>query len=508
MQNIIKEICLNRWENNMMLHTYIDKFNQNDIEYYKQDIDNNHAEEWLKENIPYFECPDKELEETYYFRWWVARKHVKTTEDGYVVTEFLPKVGWSGKHNTIVAAACHHIAEFRWLKNGKKILSDYIKFWLDEKGNSYDYSSWLIDSIYKFCKFENDFSIAIENFDLLFNFYEKTKKEHITKSGLFWSIDGRDAMEFSISGTTVDYKVQKGIRPTLNSYMYANAYALSEIAKTAGKEDISNKYREEAERIKKLIIEILWDGEFFKAIHRDDIENLESVSAKESIKETQNVKELIGFIPWWFNIPPESFSFAFEYLKDEKCFNHKYGFTTADQQHPRFLYEANHECLWNGYIWPFASSQTFNAIISFMDNYNQSIITKEDLYSMFMKYVRSHYRILENGEKINWLDEVKSPLTDEWSSRTLLEKWGWPAGKGGKERGKDYNHSTFCDILFRGILGIKAENGEISVNPRILDDWNYFKVENLWICNKNYTIIYDKDGTHYDKGKGVLIFKE
>ena len=174
----------------------------------------------------------------------------------------------------------------------------------------------------------------------------------------------------------------------------------------------------------------------------------------------------------------------------------------------RFLYEANHECLWNGYIWPFASSQTFNAIISFMDNYNQSIITKEDLYSMFMKYVRSHYRILENGEKINWLDEVKSPLTDEWSSRTLLEKWGWPAGKGGKERGKDYNHSTFCDILFRGILGIKAENGEISVNLRILDDWNYFKVENLWICNKNYTIIYDKDGTHYDKGKGVLIFKE
>ena len=25
--------------------------------------------------------------------------------------------------------------------------------------------------------------------------------------------------------------------------------------------------------------------------------------------------------------------------------------------------------------------------------------------------------------------------------------------KGGKERGKDYNHSTFCDLIINGLIG-------------------------------------------------------
>ena len=55
----------------------------------------------MEENVPRFECPDKELEEIYYFRWWTFRKHIKETPDGFVITEFLPKVSWSGKYNKI-----------------------------------------------------------------------------------------------------------------------------------------------------------------------------------------------------------------------------------------------------------------------------------------------------------------------------------------------------------------------------------------------------------------------
>ena len=129
-----------------IIQHYVDQFNARDEEIYKNAIDNAHAADWMREEIPVFECPDKEMERTYYFRWWTMRKHLKMTEHGWVFTEFLPKVPWSGMHNTINAAVGHHIYEARWLKNGQKYLSDYINFFLTKSDRSHHYSAWLIDA--------------------------------------------------------------------------------------------------------------------------------------------------------------------------------------------------------------------------------------------------------------------------------------------------------------------------------------------------------------------------
>ena len=72
------------------LESYVKKFNKSDNELYPQHISNISTLEFLSENIPLIELPNKELEETYYFRWWTFRKHIKSTEDGFVITEFLP----------------------------------------------------------------------------------------------------------------------------------------------------------------------------------------------------------------------------------------------------------------------------------------------------------------------------------------------------------------------------------------------------------------------------------
>ena len=101
------------------LKKYVEIFNENDEETVVNLIYNAHAYEWLKEEIPLFSCPDEEIERTYYFRWWTFRKHLKKTPEGYVVTEFLPKVNWSGKYNTINAPTAHHLCEGRWLKTQK-----------------------------------------------------------------------------------------------------------------------------------------------------------------------------------------------------------------------------------------------------------------------------------------------------------------------------------------------------------------------------------------------------
>ena len=48
---------------------YIDSFNANDRESVVNFIPNTSAWEWMLKNVPFFECPDKEIEEIYYFRW-------------------------------------------------------------------------------------------------------------------------------------------------------------------------------------------------------------------------------------------------------------------------------------------------------------------------------------------------------------------------------------------------------------------------------------------------------
>ena len=108
---------------------------------------------FLKENIPLFECPDKGFEQIYYYRWWTFRKHIKKTPGGFVITEFIAPVGHSGIHNTISCALGHHIYEGRWLKN-QLYLNDYVLFWFRKNNGGPQshlpkYSNWVADALYR-----------------------------------------------------------------------------------------------------------------------------------------------------------------------------------------------------------------------------------------------------------------------------------------------------------------------------------------------------------------------
>jgi len=62
----------------------------------------------------------------------------------------------------------------------------------------------------------------------------------------------------------------------------------------------------------------------------------------------------------------------------------------------------------------------------------------------------------------------------------MLEDMGWPEGKGGQERGKDYNHSTFCDLVISGLIGLRPQDGNtVTVNPLVpQEQWDWFCLDN------------------------------
>jgi len=65
---------------------HVDFFNGMAPEDVVNAIPNSQALEWIKSNAPLFTCPDGDVEQIYFFRWWTYRKHIKQTPEGLIVT--------------------------------------------------------------------------------------------------------------------------------------------------------------------------------------------------------------------------------------------------------------------------------------------------------------------------------------------------------------------------------------------------------------------------------------
>ena len=483
-----------------LLKRYVDEFNKSDVEICKNDISNAEAYDWLKDRIPLFECSDKALEKTYYFRFWTYRKHIKTTPEGRAVTEFLPNVPWSGKYNIINAPVGHHFTEGRWLRNSKEIFTDYLRFYLNNPPDSHKYSAWLLWAAMEYEKTCGELSLTTDDLNKMVQYYYEWENTHKLPSGLFWSYDGYDAMEYSISGTKGGKSV-KGIRPTLNSYMYADAVAIAYFADRLGERKIKADYEKKAEELRNLINSTLIKDGFYKALHGECDEDVNTILCAEG---TDSPRELIGYIPFMFDIPKQDMSGVFKLLDDKDVFLAKTGLSSAEISDPRYMGEFAHECLWNGYVWPFATAQTLTALIRVIHNGSSEY---KDILIRHIKLYSDMHTITLGGKAQPWIDEVMSPYELKWTSREKLESWGWKEVKGGVERGKDYNHSTFCDLVITGIVGVRTDTEELTLTPAIPADWDYMKLENLEYRGKLYTVIYDKTGEHYGFGEGLRMIE-
>jgi hypothetical protein len=199
---------------------------------------------------------------------------------------------------------------------------------------------------------------------------------------------------------------------------------------------------------------------------------------------------------------------------DPEDFYAPFGPTTAQQRHPgfRISYEG-HECQWNGPSWPFATAQTLTALANVLNDYEQNVIDKEDFFETFKIYTRSHHfrQIPPEGDTIitdlPWIDENLNPLNGDWLARTKMEVQGH--NHGFRERGIYYNHSTYNDIIITGLAGLRPTlDKKTSVNPLIPDSWEWFCLDNILYKGKLLTIVWDKKGTRYGRGKGLRVYAD
>ena len=467
---------------------HVARFNAMEDENVTNFVSNAQSWLWLRQNIPLFECPDVEVEEMYYFRWWTFRKHLVRTPQGFVITEFLPPVGHAGAFNTISCAVGHHLAEGRWLRDDR-YLNDYTRFWL--RGNHskpqphfHKYSSWFAAAAWDRYLVNGDKRFITRLLPDLVADYLAWEDERQFSNGLFWQYDVRDGMEESISGS----RTNKNIRPTINSYMFANARAIAAIARLAKKPKLAAEFDVKAAELKRLTQESLWDTEagFFKVLLEGSPPSVASIPYVFS-----TACEAIGFIPWMFHLPDagKGFEAAWAQLRDPQGFSAPAGLTTAERRHPEFRCHGFGTCEWDGPVWPFATSQTLSALANVLRSSPQSGGLGREWFDGFLTYV--HSQVADGKPYIGeYLDEV----TGDWIN-----------GKDGRSR--YYNHSTFADLVITGLVGLRPRPDQtVEVHPLLPEGlWDWFCLDGVKYHGCVLTVVWDKDGKRYGQRPGLSV---
>ena len=460
-----------------VMKRHVAKFNAMEPEGVVNVVPNAAAADWLAANVPRFECADPAVEEIYWFRWWALRKQLRkdAASGRFVFGEFI------NKDRPVSSALGHHLMEGRWLRD-QKFHDDYVLYWFRGKGGRpqehfHRFSQWVDWSLWSRWLVTQDTATLTGLLDDLVADYKAWEMSNGRPDGLFWNYDVRDAMEESISGG----RKVKNVRPTISCYMYGNATALAAIARLAGREELAKEFDAKATQLRALVQAKLWNPElkFFG-------------SCTEELVPIP-VREEIGFIPWYFDLPEAGHGYgeAWKQLTDEQGFKAPWGITTAERRAPGFrTHGTGHSCEWDGAVWPFATSQTLTALSNVLHDYpQQKTMTNRDWFDAFMTYTRSHVY-----DGLPYIGEYQDEKTGAWL-------------KGRDPRSYYYNHSTYADLLITGLVGLRPRaDNVVDVAPLLpAGTWDWFALDGVRYHGRDLTLLWDKDGKHYGRGAGLQI---
>ena len=207
-------------------------------------------------------------------------------------------------------------------------------------------------------------------------------------------------------------------------------------------------------------------------------------------------RELAGFAPWYFNLPDDNpvYNSAWKHLTDTSQLLGKYGFRTNEPSYEyyfkQFVYfEGQRGSQWNGPSWPYQTSQALTAMANFLNDYKQDVITNSDYLHSLRLFTKQHY--LPDG-KINLVENYDP------NKGGPIVYYYWS---------NHYLHSSYNNLVISGLCGIRpSEDDNLVINPLVDSTINYFCLSGLNYHGHKLTIVYDKDGTKYNAGKGLMVY--
>ncbi|MGH2563064.1 MAG: MGH1-like glycoside hydrolase domain-containing protein [Ginsengibacter sp.] len=460
-------------------------------EYYGNDA------QWYLDNVPFFECSDKQIEQVYYYRWKMYKAHIRNVGDNsFVITEFINHVAWDrDPYCTINAASMHHIYEGRWLKDSR-YMDGYINYLFQDGGNNRHYSESISDAAYGRYLVNADSDFIMKQLDSMKLIYNEWADHFDSTKNLYYIPAMPDATEYTIasidaSGGKDGFDDGEAFRPTINSYMYGNAMAIAKVAAMKGDSTTSSEYLQRANSLKINVERSLWNTSLQHFTDRFKANN-EYVHYWNFIRG----RELAGFIPWYFNLPADNktFNAAWKHVTDTTQLLGKFGLRTNEPSYQYYFkqfvfYKGQRGSQWNGPSWPYQTSQVLTGMANLLNNYKQHVVTSADYVKLLRLFARQHY--LPNGK----LDLVENYDPNN-GGPIVYYYWS-----------NHYNHSSFNNLVITGLCGIRPSAGDtLVINPLVDKSIQYFCLDDVLYHGHKLTVVYDKDGNRYKLGKGITVF--
>jgi hypothetical protein len=459
---------------------------------------------WYEANIPFFECSDPEITDVYYYRWQVYKAHIRDLgAQGSIITEFLNDVPWSRfPSQSLNDATAFHIHEGRWL-NDSSYVDAYIDYMDTGGGNNRHFSEAIADAVYANYLAGGDRQFAIKQLGILQHVFNLWDDHYDFSKDLYFIEPLLDATEYTISSIDATdgrdgFFGGNAFRPTINSFMFANAVAISKLAALAGDAATEKTYADKAASIRSNVETKLWNDGMQHFVDRYQANN-KFVHYWDFIRG----RELAGFVPWYFELPDKDPKYvaSWRYLLSPADFGGPHGLRTVEPSYQYYMkqyrYEAhstNPECQWNGPSWPFDTTLVLGGMANLLNDYSQNVVTNADYVRLLKQYAHQHSL---NG---------KLDLQEDYNPDTGNVIVGLP-------RSHHYNHSGYDDLVITGLAGLRPRaDNTLEVNPLIparadaAVPINYLCLENVHYHGQRVTILYDRDGSRYGKGAGLSIY--
>jgi len=470
----------------------------------RQDWWDNRDWDWYDARIPFFESPDPDIDATYYYRWEVVTKHLVygSPETGYTFTEFIDRPFWSGTYGSISCPLGHQFYEVRWLKD-RRIIEDFSRYWFETPGaQPRSYSNWYGDAMWATYLVRRDSALLHTVLPHMEAQYAGWLAEHWDSAHAMFVWDGmHDGMEINIdSRQTKDANAgAPGYRPTLNSYLFADARALASAAALFGDSAKAKLYRERAASLQQRVQQELWDPRrqfFFQQFAQDEVseDGRDTVRAKTLTYQTGRYagsphgRGEIGYVPWQFELPDSGYEAAWRFLMDTAYFAAPFGPTTTERHDPQFLISPRC-CVWSGNSWPYATTQTLVALANLLNDYRQNYVSKHDYFDLLRTYT-----LTQRLDGRPYVGEAANPITGSW------------AGHNSYYHSEHYFHSGYVDLIITGLVGLRPRPDDvIEVNPLVPDGWPWFALDDVAYHGHDVSIVWDRNGTRYGRGAGLSI---
>ncbi|ROP43178.1 Ig-like domain-containing protein [Pseudokineococcus lusitanus] len=449
---------------------------------------------WWADQVPYLDTPEDNIDKTLFYRWWLMRFNFLDADVPGNDYQFPTSMeGVLGYNNNIVLTTGMFIDDLKyfkdpvysygpWVSAGEVARSHRL---VDNPGDpanwSNSYTQYVTEAAWRSYQLHGGPAVVAENLarygddDVagLLEDYDTNDNGLIEYDWGAMTGNDADAVSFDWGARNGGARMDR----TENAYLYSNALAAAEGYEVAGRTEDAERMRAVAERVKRAVVDTLWDADDDMLKHRQSV-------GPERLVEW---KEINNYYPFSVGLMPkpgdadydDDYTEALRLWEDSEEYP-IFPFYTANQ---RDALERGDEGSNNFSV--INSTVTFRMLSSVLRDYPTEYLGAEDYKKLLYWNAWAHYIGGDN----------RLPDQNEfWAQGSANTSWGDEQGIGYRS----WIHHTILGAtnftVIEDAMGFRPRSdAKVEVDP-VDVDWPHFRVDGIPYRGGELAVVWDAPG--------------